>query len=139
MEEQRLRVGIGVMIFKESKVLLGKRKGPRGGGCYAWPGGHLDFGESMIECAKRETREETNIEIDNVRFLRLLNLQDGGRHYADIAFIADWKNGEPKLMEPEKCEGWDWYDINHLPQPLWITIPSYFDALKTGRNFYDSP
>lgn len=138
MSDERPKVGIGVMIFKEGKVLMGRRKGPRGAGFYAWPGGHLEFGESMVDCAVREAKEEADIEIANVRFLRLMNLQYEGRHYADIALLADWKSGEPKLMEPDRCEGWEWYHPGRLPEPLWLTIPSYLDALKTGRTFYDS-
>lgn len=138
MEEQRPKVGIGVMISRDGKVLLGKRKSKNGFGTYAWPGGHLEYKESIVGCAKREVREETGMEIKNVRFLRLLNIIDQDRHYADIAMIADWESGEPKVLEPEKCEGWDWYDPNKLPEPLFGTLPSYFEALKTGRVFFDS-
>ncbi|MGA2417742.1 MAG: NUDIX domain-containing protein [Candidatus Staskawiczbacteria bacterium] len=137
-EKQRPKVGVGVMIFKDGKVLMGKRKNVNGAGEYAWPGGHLEIGESFESCAKRETMEEAGIEIDNVRFLRLMNFfKSPDRHYADIGLMADWKSGEPKAMEPEKCEGWGWYDIDNLPQPLFSTIPSYLEALKTGKNYFD--
>lgn len=72
--KKRPKVGIGVLVFKKGKALLAKRKGSHGRGEYAFPGGHLEFGESIEECAKRECREEAGIEIKNVRFLRLLNL-----------------------------------------------------------------
>ncbi len=54
----KIRVGVGIMIFKDGKVLMGRRKGSHGAGEYAFPGGHLDFGESFEDCAKRETLEE---------------------------------------------------------------------------------
>lgn len=137
--DQRPKVGIGVMIMKDGKVLLGKRKSSHGSGEYAWPGGHLEYMESFEACAKRETLEETGMEIENVRFLRLVNLkQYAPKHYVDIGLIADWKSGEPKIMEPEKIEGWGWYDIDNLPQPLFSAIPSYVEALKTGRNYWDA-
>ncbi|HSR89280.1 MAG TPA: NUDIX domain-containing protein [Candidatus Udaeobacter sp.] len=133
------KVGVGVMIFKDGKVLLGKRKNAHGEGAYAWPGGHMEYMESFADCAKRETMEETGMEIENVRFLRLYNLKEyAPKHYVDVGLIADWKSGEPKIMEPEKCEGWDWYDMDNLPQPLFSTIPSYIEAYKTGRNFFDN-
>ena len=56
-QRQNSRVGIGVMIFKDGKVLLGKRKGSHGEGDWAFPGGHLDYMEGFEECARRETRE----------------------------------------------------------------------------------
>ena len=137
--EQRPKVGVGVMIIKDGKVLLGKRKGSHGSGEYAWPGGHMEYMESFEECAKRETFEETAIQIKNVRFLRLLNLKEyAPKHYVDIGLVADWESGEPQIMEPDKIEKWDWYDIDNLPKPLFAAIPSYFEACKTGRNFWDA-
>lgn len=138
-KELRPKVGVGVMIIKDGKVLLGKRKGSHGAGEYAWPGGHFEYMESFEQCAKRETMEETGMEIDNVRFLRLLNLKDyAPKHYVDVGLIADWKSGEPKIIEPDKTEGWDWYDIDNLPSPLFSTIPTYIEAYKTGKNFWDA-
>lgn len=140
METQnQVKVGIGVMVMKDGKVLLGKRKGSHGAGEYAWPGGHMEYMESFAGCAKREVREETGIEIDNIRFLRLFNLKEyAPKHYADISLIADWKSGEPEIMEPDRVESWGWYDMNNLPEPLFSTLPSYIEAYKTGRNFWDA-
>ncbi len=127
------------MIVKDGKVLLGKRKGSHGAGEYAWPGGHMEYMESFEACAKRETMEETGMSIHNIRFLRLMNLKEySPKHYVDIGLVADWERGEPKIMEPEKIEGWDWYDMDDLPQPLFSTIPSYIEAYKTGKNFWDA-
>ena len=138
-KDQRPQVGIGVMIVKDGKVLLGKRKGSHGAGEYAWPGGHMEYMESFEGCAKRETLEETGIQIHNVRFLRLMNLKRyAPKHYVDIGLIADWKSGEPQVMEAEKIESWEWYDIDKLPHPLFDTIPSYIEAYKTGKNYWDA-
>ena len=139
MSENVVKVGIGVMILRDGKVLLGKRKSSHGTGEYAWPGGHFEYMESFAQCAKRETMEEAGIEIDNIRFLRLYNLKEyAPKHYVDIGLIADWKSGEPKVMEPEKLESWGWYDIDKLPAPLFATIPSFIEAYKNGRNFWDA-
>ncbi|PIQ91730.1 MAG: DNA mismatch repair protein MutT [Parcubacteria group bacterium CG11_big_fil_rev_8_21_14_0_20_39_22] len=139
MEDKRPKVGIGVMIWKDGKVLVGKRKSSHGQGEWAWPGGHLEYMESIEECAKRETMEEAGIEIQNIRFLRLLNFKDyAPKHYIDIALITDWKSGEPKVMEPEKLEKWEWCDPDNMPEPLFKALPSYFQALKTGQNFFDN-
>ena len=137
-EEIYPKVGIGVMVMKGGKVLLGLRKGSHGEGLYAWPGGHMEYMESFEETARREVKEETGIEIDNVRFLRLYNLKEyAPKHYCDIGLAADWASGEPRGMESDKCEGWAWYDMDELPSPLFATVPSYVEAYKTGRNFWD--
>lgn len=139
-ENQRPKVGIGVMIFKDGKVLLGKRKNTNNDGEneYANPGGHIEYMESLEECAKGETREEAGIEIENVRFLSLYNLKKYDKHYINIGLLADWKSGELQNLEPNKCEGWDWYDLNNLPSPLYGTMPQYLEALRTGKNYFDA-
>jgi 8-oxo-dGTP diphosphatase len=138
-ETSIVKVGIGVMVIKDGKVLLGKRKESHGQGEYAWPGGHFEYMESFEGCAKREVKEETGLEIENVRFLRLMNLkQYAPKHYVDIGLSADWKSGQPQVMEPNKVESWAWYDIDNLPEPLFSTLPSYIEAYKTGKNYFDA-
>lgn len=138
MNEERPKVGVGVMILKDGKVLLGKRKNSTAEGEYAFPGGHLEHMESVEECVRREVLEETGIEIENIRFLRLMNLiKYAPKHYIDIGMTADWKSGEPQVLEPEKVEGWEWYSLDNLPEPLFDGIPTFFEAMKTGKSFWD--
>ena len=87
-EDQKPKIGIGIMIFKDSKVLLGKRKGSHGAGEYSFPGGHIEYMEGFEECAKREVLEETGIKIKNVRFQLLSNIKDyTPKHYIQIGLI----------------------------------------------------
>lgn len=138
-KEQRPKVGIGVMVFKDGKVLMGKRKSSHGEGEWAWPGGHLEHMESFEECAKREVREETGMEIQSVRFNRLMNLKAyAPKHYVDIGLLADWKSGEPKVLEPHKCEGWQWFPIDNLPTPRFTACDTAIEAYKTKRNYFDA-
>ncbi len=136
---QRPKVGLGVIVFKEGKVLLGKRKNAAGDGLFATPGGHLEYMESFEDCVKRETMEEAGIEIENVRFLAVKNIKNyAPKHYVDVHLMADWKSGEPQNLEPERCEGWDWYDLDNLPQPLFGAMASYIENLKSGNNYFDA-
>jgi len=137
-DSQYPKTGLAVMVIKDGKVLLGKRKGAHGAGDYAFPGGKLEMNESFEECARRETREEAGIEIKNIRFLRLQNFKFYDKHFVDVGLVVDWASGEPKNMEPDKCEGWAWYDINNLPEPLFKGCYSAIEAYKTGRNYYDN-
>jgi len=103
MSEEKPRVGIGVMILKDWKVLMSLRKGSHGEGEWQFPGGHLEFGESFERCAVREVKEETDIEIENVRFQFLANVKKyANKHYVHIGLIADYKSGKVKNTEPEK-------------------------------------
>lgn len=122
--KERPKVGVGVCIVKEGKVLLGKRINAHGHGTWAFPGGHLEFGETAIECARREVAEETGMQIANIRrgpYTEDLYLAEN-KHYITLILIADWLAGEPIVLEPQKCERWDWFEWNNLPQPLFKTF-----------------
>lgn len=137
MENQVPKVGVGVMIFKDGKVLLGKRKNAHGEGQYAFPGGHFEYMESFEDCVQREVREETGMEIDNIKFQLVGNiLHFAPKHYVQVSFTADWKSGTPETMEPEKCEGWQWFDLDNLPDNIMVTTRLSFEAYQTGRNYF---
>ncbi|MBL8913644.1 MAG: NUDIX domain-containing protein [Archangium sp.] len=134
MSEERPRVGIGVLVMKDGKLLLGKRRGSHGAGEYASPGGHLEHLESFADCAAREVREETGLEVTNLRFLRVLNtISYAPKHYIDLAFACDWVSGEPTAREPDKIESWNWYALDALPAPLFATLPTALEALTFGE------
>lgn len=138
-QQNRPKVGIGILIFKNGRVLLGKRKGSHGEGEYAFPGGHLEYMESFEDCAKRETTEECGIKIRNIRFQLLSNITKyAPKHYVHVGLIADWKSGEPKLLEPEKIESWGWYDLDKLPSPLFEPCIQAIKSYKSGVNYYDA-
>lgn len=138
MEDQKPKVGIGILIFKDNKILLGKRRGSHGDGEYAFPGGHLEYMESFEDCAKREIAEECGIEVKNIRFHLLANLiKYAPKHYIHIGMIADWEGGEPKVLEPDRCESWAWYNIDELPSPLFEACKLSIDAYKTNKNYFD--
>ena len=122
--------------MRRGRVLLGRRRGSHGEGYYAAPGGHIEFGESFEQTARREVREETRLEIADLRLLSVGNYifhrDDGARHYVDVDFVCEALAGEPQLMEPEKCDGWAWYDLDDLPQPLFIVTQRMIESLRSG-------
>lgn len=124
MEENRPKIGTGVIIIKDNKVLLGQRKNSLGSGTWCFPGGHLEFGEDFETCSKRETLEETGINIKNVQFVTITNdvFKTENKHYVTVFMSADYDFGEVTLTEPDKFEKWDWFDWNNLPEPLFSPI-----------------
>ncbi|CAG8421722.1 unnamed protein product [Penicillium salamii] len=112
------RVGIAVFVLNtQGKFIVGKRKGSHGAGTWALPGGHLEFGESFETCAARETLEETGLDIRGLRYLNATNsvFQAENKHYITIFIGAVCEEGaEPKLLEPEKCEKWEWVSWDEL-------------------------
>jgi len=137
--QQVVKVGIGVMIFKDGKILLGKRKGSHGDGEYAFPGGHFEYGESFENCVLREIAEECGIKVKNIKFQFVSNFKKYiPKHYVHLHFTADWVSGEPQVLEPEKCDNWGWYDIDNLPEPLFGTTPLAIESYKTGKVYFKS-
>jgi len=68
--------------------------------------------------------EEAGITIKNIRHGPFTNdiHENENKHYITCIVIADYDSGEPKIMEPDKCESWDWFSWDELPQPLFLLI-----------------
>lgn len=126
-------VGIGVIVTSEGRVLLLKRQGSHGEGTWAPPGGHLEYGESIEECARRETLEETGVVIGNVRFLALTNdvMSSELKHYLTVWVEGDYVSGEVVAAYPEKVAEVAWVAWDALPEPLFDP----FHNLLSG-NYY---
>lgn len=62
--DSQVRVGTSVLVIRDRKVLVGRRKGSHASGLVSFPGGHLDFGESWVACAKRELVEDSTRRTD---------------------------------------------------------------------------
>jgi 8-oxo-dGTP diphosphatase len=112
---------------------LGKRKGAHAQNQWATPGGHLEFTETWVGCAYREVEEEVGIKVDNIRFGFATNdiFVEDNKHYVTIDMVADYISGEVQLLEPEKCEKWQWFSWDDLPSPLIVTTEN---AIKRGFN-----
>lgn len=130
-EEKRPKVGVGVMIVKDGKILFGKRKGSHGEGAWSLPGGHLEFGESLEECAKREVMEETGLLVDGIKEVTFTNdiFTTEDKHYITLYVKAKLVSGKLELKEPEKCERWGWFKWDNLPKPLFLPIEN---LIKSG-------
>ena len=131
------KIGVGVIITKNGKVLLGKRKNAHGDGTWSFPGGHLEFGESIEDCAKRETMEETGIKIKNLRKFTFTNdifEIDGHtkerKHYVTLFIKADYESGSVKIMEPDKCGRWEWFSPEDFPEPLFLPVRNLLKERK---------
>jgi len=120
---ERPKVGLGVMIIKDGKILLGKRRAEHGHGTWCPPGGHLEYGESFEECAARETMEEAGIKIGNVQFSTITNdvFEESGKHYITIHMLAEHIcDKEPCPMIPDEVEKWGWFDWDEMPENMFL-------------------
>ena len=119
------RIGIGILIIKNQQLLLGERLHQHGLHTWAPPGGHLEFGESFAECAKREALEEIGVNIDNIEFFAVTNdiFTTEKKHYVSI-FLTTEIQASAKIVnkEPHKTRAWQWWDIANLPANLFLPL-----------------
>ena len=134
--EPRPRVGVGVVFVRNGKVFLARRRGALGGGTWGSAGGHLEHGETLEDCARREAREEFGVDVGDLRFLCVSNIVAYGRHYVDVEFLGDIGEQEPLLMEPEAFDGSGWFPLSLLPEPMFLAMGFALDSLLTGRQYY---
>lgn len=142
-EKQKLtnvvRAGIGIMVLKEGKVLLGKRNDDpkkassslHGEGTWTMPGGKLEFKETFKEGAKRELLEETGLKAENFEVISITNDIVPDAHFVTIGLICQKFLGEPKVMEPDEITEWRWFSFRKLPRRIF---PPSLKIIKNYNN-----
>ena len=117
-------IAVAVILWKHDQLLLGKRINSQAENCWQFPGGHLEYGEDIAECAARELLEETGLSARHMRQAAFSNtlFSPAQSHYVTLYVSAAYDGGEAKVLEPDKCECWDWFDYDHLPSPLFQPI-----------------
>lgn len=117
------QVGTGMVLTRDDKVLLMKRKGPHGQGTWSTPGGHLDFGETLEGCAAREAKEEVGVEVIDIKFRAVTNdiFERTEQHYITVWFQGK-SVGEPFIAAEREVEEIGWFAWDALPQPLFLPL-----------------
>jgi 8-oxo-dGTP diphosphatase len=119
------RVGVAVIVRRGDHVLLGLRRSTtHGDGVWQFPGGHLEWGEAVEDCARREVEEETGltVAIDALGPWTSDWFPESGRHYVTVFLLATSPEGDAQVREPDKCEQWGWFRWDALPAPLFLPI-----------------
>lgn len=137
MNHGSVKVGVSVRVCFEGQVLMGLRRGSHGHGTWSFPGGHIEFGEDPSEAASREVFEETGLKIrpEDMSRLDWTNdyFEDLGLHYITIYYTVDLGSvdfeGEVALMEPTKCDRWEWF--HEPPGELFLPIRNLLNQNPT--------
>ena len=130
--DKRPSIGVGVLVWKDRQLLLGERLAAGQPVCWQFPGGYLENGESVIDCARREVLEETGIKVRALRHLGYTDRQFelAGKIYITLLVSCEYDSGDAVVLEPEKCAGWQWFDYQQLPEPLFEPITRFLEQLR---------
>jgi len=130
--------GIGVMLLKADKILLGLRNpNPKkadselhGEGTWTMPGGKINFGEKWEDAAYREVFEETGM-IDKKK-LEIVCVNDDilpEVHFVTLGLLCKDFEGEPQVKEPEEILEWKWFKLDDLPENIYIPSKKLLKAI----------
>jgi mutator protein MutT len=116
-------VGVGAVLRDGQGRVFLSRRGPLAKnerGLWEFPGGSVEFGETLAHALQREMREEYGIEIEVGELLDVADhiLPEEGQHWVSPTFICELAAGEPSIHEPGKCTEIGWFDPRRAPDDL---------------------
>jgi mutator protein MutT len=116
-------VGVGAVIVDDQGRLFLSQRGPKAKnerGLWEFPGGSVEFGETLAEALKREMREEYGIEVETGELLDVVDhiLREEGQHWVSPTFVCRIVSGEAEIQEAEKCSEIGWFSLDEIPSEL---------------------
>lgn len=110
----RPSVGVLAVVLHEDRLLLARRTHEPDAGCWGFPGGYVELGETVAEAAARELHEETGMTArarEVIDLLEDIGTDEEGQvthHFVLLALRCEWVSGEPKANS----------DVDEL---LWVS------------------
>ncbi len=132
-ERYSLYAAVYLILQKEDKILLLRRFNTGWqDGKYTLLAGHVDGNDSIAATMAREAKEEAGISI-NPEDLRVVHTmhQIGDKEYIDFYLTTERWEGEPTILESDKCDDMQWFSLDDLPEEL---LPNVKAALAQYRN-----
>ena len=126
-------LAVSVAVFRQGRVLVGRRARPPMAGRFSLPGGVVEVGETLIEAAKRELLEEVGVEAEVIGFNRHIEpiLREGGRvraHFVIASFVGRWLRGEARISKETDAVAW----IEPQASASLLTTPELAEILDSA-------
>jgi ADP-ribose pyrophosphatase YjhB (NUDIX family) len=121
-----------LILVKDGKILLLRRFNTGwSDGQYSVVAGHLDGNETFLQAMIREAKEEAGIELsqEDLEVVHVVHRKSNEERIDFFILAKRWK-GEPRNMEPHKCDDLNWFEMDKLPEN---TIPYIRQAIGCFR------
>ena len=138
---ERPWIGVLAAVRRGPRCLLIQRAQRVDEGKWGFPGGTLELGETITDCAQRELREETGVE---AAALGVLTAYDYiGReadervrfHYTLVCVVLDWRAGEGEVREPETHSGIGWFTPEDVERRALPTSERAVELMRRALSF----
>lgn len=123
-------VGVGALIVNdEGKLFLAKRgrEVRNETGKWEFPGGGVEFGDTLEATLKREIMEEYGFEIEPIQLLDVCDhiISDEHQHWVSPSYICRVISGTPKILEPHKCDEIGWFSTDEIRKMQLSLVSRY--------------
>ncbi|KAK7278818.1 hypothetical protein RJT34_23856 [Clitoria ternatea] len=132
---QNPKMVVGCLIEHDNKILLCKRNIEPSFGLWTLPAGYLEIGESAMEGAIRETREEANADVEVISPFAQLDIPLIGQTY--VIFLARLK--KPHFSPGPESSECQLFSLDEIPfdslsfSSMVVTLSLYVEDMKTGK------
>ncbi len=126
-------VGVGAFILNDRNeflMLLRAKDSKVEPGTWMIPGGKVDYNEKMADTVKREIKEEIGVDLDVIEAIKTNDHILPDQHWITTTFLCRIKSGAPKIMEPHKHNGLEWFPLDKMPENLSIATANSLKAYK---------
>lgn len=129
-------VGVGALIVDGQGRLFLTRRGPKAKnerGLWEFPGGSVEYGETLAHALQREMEEEYGILIRVGELLDVFDhiLPAEGQHWVSPTYLCEIVSGQPYIREPEKCSAMGWFSLAEIPLDLTVITRHNLEHYKT--------
>lgn len=127
------KVVTNCFLLREGQVCLAMKKRGLGVGLWNGTGGKLQEGETVIDAAKREAREELGVDLGELepRGEALFVFEDNFEVFVHLFLCHQWQ-GEP--IETEEMAP-EWFDIDKIPyETMWQTDKHWLPVVLRGTS-----
>ncbi|MGI0028627.1 MAG: NUDIX domain-containing protein [Nitrososphaera sp.] len=134
---------VDVIIQRESKVLMIRRKRDPFKGLLALPGGFVNEGETIEEAVKREALEETSLQVEPIEILGVYSDpdRDPRKHVLSVVFVGMMVGGSHRAADDAEVVEWvelDQIDSREVAFDHMKIIRDYMHWRSSGGTFWSS-